>query len=54
VQACRRLAAFLYRQKDTQAGDTDRPILAGDGSVIMPTTLPQDVEMLLQPYMRIL
>lgn len=54
VQACRRLASFLYRQKDTQQGDTDRPILAGDGSVIMPTTLPQDVEMLLKPYMRMI
>ncbi len=52
VSACRRLAAFLYRQKDTQQGDTDRPILAGDGSVIMPTTLPQDVSMLLRPYVR--
>jgi hypothetical protein len=54
VTACRRLAAWMYRQKDTQQGDLDRPILAGDGSVIMPTTLPQDVEMLLRPYSRIL
>lgn len=53
VTACRRLAAWMYRQKDTQQGDQDRPILAGDGSVIMPTTLPQDVEKLLMPYTRI-
>jgi len=53
VTACRRLAAWMYRQKDTQMGDQDRPILAGDGSVIMPTTLPQDVEKLLMPYTRI-
>ena len=52
VTACRRLASWLYRQKDTQQGDIDRPILAGDGSVIMPTTLPGDVEMLLRPYMK--
>jgi hypothetical protein len=52
VQACRRLAAWMYRQKDTQQGDIDRPILAGDGSVIMPTTLPQDVATILKPYMR--
>jgi len=52
VTACRRLASFLYRQKDTQQGDNDRPILAGDGSIIMPTTLPQDVAMLLRPYAR--
>lgn len=50
VTACRRLAAWLYRQKDTQMGDGDRPILAGDGSVIMPSTLPQDVTMLLRAY----
>jgi hypothetical protein len=54
VMACRRLAAWLYRQKDTQQGDIDRPLLAGDGSVIMPTTLPQDVEKLIQPYTRIM
>src|SRR5574343_497906 len=54
VHACRRLAAWLYRQKDTQQGDIDRPLLAGDGSVIMPTTLPQDVEKLLLPYTKIL
>jgi hypothetical protein len=53
VTACRRLAAWMYRQKDTQQGDQDRPILAGDGSVIMPTTLPQDVEKMLMPYTRI-
>jgi len=52
VTACRRLAAWMYRQKDTQQGDQDRPILAGDGSVIMPTTLPLDVDMMLRPYIR--
>lgn len=52
VQASRRLAAWLYRQKDTQQGDADRPILAGDGTVIMPTTLPQDVEKMLLPFTR--
>jgi hypothetical protein len=52
VHACRRLAAWLYRQKDTQQGDIDRPLLAGDGTVIMPTTLPADVEILLHPYVK--
>jgi len=52
VRACRRLAAWLYRQKDTQQGDSDRPILAGDGSVIMPSTLPQDVTDTLKVYQR--
>jgi hypothetical protein len=53
VTACRRLASWMYRQKDNQMGDQDRPILAGDGSVLMPTTLPKDVEMLLEPYTRV-
>lgn len=52
-QACTRLAAFLYRQKDNQSGDIDRPVLTGDGSVIMPTTLPRDVQVLLQPWVKI-
>lgn len=52
ISACRRLAAWLYRQKDTQQGDLDRPILAGDGSVIMPSTLPKDISDLLMPYQR--
>lgn len=52
VQACRRLAAWLYRQKDTQSGDQDRPILAGDGTIIMPSTLPSDITSLLRPYMK--
>jgi hypothetical protein len=51
--ACLRLTAWLYRQKDTQQGDADRPILAGDGSVIMPTTLPQDVQSILSQWIRI-
>ena len=52
VTACRRLAAWMYKQKDTQMGDTDRPVMAGDGFIIMPTTLPADVEMILKPYIR--
>lgn len=50
--ACIRLAAFLYRQKDT-AVDVDRPLLAGDGNVIMPTTLPGDVMAILNNYLRV-
>lgn len=53
VTACRRLAAWMYRQKDTQSGDLDRPLLAGDGTVIMPTNLPLDVEHILRPYARL-
>lgn len=52
-QACTRLTAWLYRQKDTQQGDADRPLLAGDGTVIMPTTLPQDVQALIREWIKI-
>lgn len=49
--ACIRLAAFLYRQKDTSA-DIDRPLITGDGVTIMPGGLPQDVQKLLARYVR--
>lgn len=51
VQACVRLTAWLYRQKDNSS-DVDRPVLSGDGVVIMPQTLPQDIEVLLKPYIK--
>lgn len=50
-QACLRLAAWLYRQKDNNA-DADRPLMTGDGVTIMPSKLPNDVVMLLDPYRR--
>ena len=49
--ACVRLAAFLYRQKDTSA-DIDRPMVTGDGVTIMPSGLPSDVQKLLDRYKR--
>lgn len=51
VHACIRLAAFLYRQKDT-AADVDRPMMTGDGVTIMPSQLPKDVQMILDKYRR--
>lgn len=51
VQACLRLAAWLYRQKDNNA-DADRPLMTGDGVTIMPSRLPNDVVMILEPYRR--
>ena len=51
MQAMTRLAAFLYRQKDT-AIDGDRPILTGDGNVLMPSRLPNDVAELLRIYVK--
>jgi hypothetical protein len=46
-----RLAAFIYRQKDTSA-DIDRPLVTGDGVTIMPSGLPSDVQKLLDRYKR--
>jgi hypothetical protein len=51
THACIRLAAFLYRQKDTSA-DIDRPMVTGDGITIMPSGLPADVQKLLDRYKR--
>jgi len=41
-RSCRRLAAWLYRQKDTGI-EVDRIIYAADGSTIMPASFPRDV-----------
>lgn len=54
VQACTRLAAYLYRQKDNQTGDLDRPVVASGGVVLMPGTLPSDIKSLLAPYRRLI
>ena len=51
THACVRLAAFIYRQKDTSA-DIDRPLVTGDGVTIMPSGLPSDVQKLLDRYKR--
>jgi hypothetical protein len=51
THACVRLAAFIYRQKDTSA-DLDRPMVTGDGVTIMPSGLPSDVQKLLDRYKR--
>lgn len=52
-QACIRLIAWLYRQKDNQMGDQDRPIITEGGAVIMPTTLPGDVQAILREWVKI-
>lgn len=52
VQACTRLAAYLYRQRDN-ALDLDRTVIVGD-TTIMPLRIPADVLMLLRPYRRLI
>jgi hypothetical protein len=49
AQACVRLAAWLYRQKDNAGNDL--PMIAGNVT-ILPSRLPADVMELLNPYVR--
>lgn len=51
VQATIRLAAFLYRQKESNA-DVDRPLQLADGSVVLPSGLPRDVLAIIRRYRR--
>ncbi len=53
VQACTRLAAYFYRQKENQSAELDRPVVAGAGVVLLPGTLPSDIKSLLAPYRRL-
>lgn len=49
-QACVRLAAWYYRQRDN-AGEADRAIVAGNAT-ILPSRIPADVADMLKPYRR--
>jgi hypothetical protein len=51
-QACVRLAAYLYRQKDSSA-DLDRPIISADGTTLLPARIPADVQSAIGPYVRV-
>ena len=51
-QATKRLAAYLYRQKDNAGGDLDRTIIAGN-TTILPAAWPADVERMLRPFRRV-
>lgn len=48
--ACIRLAAFLYRQRDSSS-DFDRPVVVEGAMTILPGDLPRDVLRILAPYM---
>jgi len=51
VQACTRLAAYYYRQRDAQVFDvTAQPEL---GQITIPQGLPADIRALLAPYKRV-
>ena len=49
--ATRRLAAYLYAQRDTMT-DLDRPIAAGDGNILLPAQVPDDIYAVLRKYKR--
>ncbi len=51
VQATLRLAAFLYRQKESNA-DVDRTMQLADGSIVLPSGLPRDVLAIIYRYKR--
>lgn len=51
AHACKRLVAYLYRQKDN-AGDLDRAVIAGN-STILPAQIPSDIKLILAPYKRV-
>ena len=51
VQACERLAAYMYRQKDSQVFDVTAD--AETGQLIIPKGIPADVKQLLAPYRRL-
>lgn len=50
-QACTRLAAWMYRQRENRTGDDDRTIIAGNAT-LLPSTVPSDIRTLLAPYRR--
>ena len=49
--ACRRIAAWMYRQKDA-ANDPDRPMVSPDGVTLFPGGMPRDVQAIMQSYRR--
>ena len=51
VQACVRLAAYMYRQKDSQVFDVTAD--PASGQLIIPKGLPPDVKQMLMPYRRL-
>ncbi len=50
LQACVRLAAWMYRQKDNTG--TDQAMIVGDAT-ILPARIPSDVQQMLAPYRRV-
>jgi len=47
--ACIRLVNWMYKQRESSA-DLDRPLLTGEGVLVMPSRMPQDVLSILDFY----
>ena len=52
VQATVRLAAFLYRQKESNV-DVDRVMQLPEGSMVLPSGLPRDVTSIIRRYKKV-
>lgn len=53
IQATLRLAAWMYKQRDTGL-DSDRPQVTAQGVMSFPAAMPKDVMQMLQPYRRVI
>lgn len=53
VQACVRLAAWMYKQRDSAGHDADKVVRSEAGFILTPGSLPKDVMTLLAPYKRL-
>jgi len=51
-QACRDLAHIAYKQRDNLA-DVSRPLLSGDGNVIMPDEYPKSFRRVIAKYRKV-
>jgi len=51
-QACRRLVAYLYKQRDSQVFDVSA--MLGQGVLTIPKGIPVDVDVLLAPYIKVI
>jgi len=48
--ACIALTAWLYRRRSSIGNDSDRALATGDGVVILPGRIPQDIKSVLDVY----
>jgi hypothetical protein len=49
IEALIQYAIWLYRRKDA-TGDSERPLLAGDGTILLPSHIPDFVKVFIESY----